>query len=165
MSVEGASYEVEPDVAGEYVLLWGLFDNEMYVEYEGVCTGPYYPVARPIPLNRYRTFKRGAADARADRIRTLADLLKLPLKALAGKELHLAPLNLPGELPIQPFDAESHEFHFSNVIAAKLAIAAELARPLAKLSQEDRAVIDLRVDTAAQPGRLLRNRPLQAADQ
>jgi len=130
-------------MAGEYVLLlWGLFDNELYVEYEGVRTGPYYPVAGPIPLNRYRAFKRGAADARADRIRTLADQLKLPIEALAGKELHLAPLNLPGELPIQPFNAEAHEFHFANVIAAKLAIADELARPLAKLSQEDRAVID-----------------------
>lgn len=143
VSVEGTSYEVEPDMAGEYVLLlWGLFDNELYVEYESVRTGPYYPVAGPIPLNRYRAFKRGAADARADRIRTLADQLKLPIEALAGKDLHLAPLNLPGELPIQPFDAEAHEFHFANVIAAKLAIADELARPLAKLSQADRAVID-----------------------
>jgi hypothetical protein len=143
VSVEGTSYEVEPDMAGEYVLLlWGLFDSELYVEYEGVRTGPYYPVAGPIPLNRYRAFKRGAAEARADRIRTLADQLNLPIEALAGKELHLAPLNLPGELPIQPFDAEAHEFHFANVIAAKLAIADELARPLAKLSQEDRAVID-----------------------
>ena len=36
------SYEVEPDMAGEYVLLlWGLFDNELYIEYEGVRTGPY----------------------------------------------------------------------------------------------------------------------------
>ncbi len=82
------------------------------------------------------------ADARADRIRTLADQLRLSIEALAGKELHLAPLNLPGELPIQPFDAEAHEFHFANVIAAKLTIADELASPLAKLSQEDRAVID-----------------------
>nr|WP_141107051.1 DDE-type integrase/transposase/recombinase [Herbaspirillum aquaticum] len=143
VSVEGTSYEVEPDMAGEYVLLlWGLFDSELYVEYEGMRTGPYYPVAGPIPLNRYRAFKRGAVEARADRIRTLADQINLPIEALAGKELHLAPLNLPGELPLQLFDADAHEFHFANVIAAKLAIADELARPLAKLSQEDRAVIE-----------------------
>jgi hypothetical protein len=30
-------------MAGEYaLLLWGLFDNEFYVEYEGVRSGPYY---------------------------------------------------------------------------------------------------------------------------
>jgi hypothetical protein len=143
VSVEGTSYEVEPDMAGEYVLLlWGLFDNELYVEYEGVRTGPYYPVAGPIPLNRYRAFKRGAADARADRIRTWPTSSSCPSRRWPARSLHLAPLNLPGELPIQPFDAEAHEFHFANVIAAKLAIADELARPLAKLSQEDRAVID-----------------------
>lgn len=93
-------------------------------------------------MNRYRAFKRGAADARADRIRALADQLKLPIEALAGKDLHLAPLNLPNELPIQSFDAEAHEFHFANVIATKLAIADELAKPLAKLSQADRTVFD-----------------------
>jgi hypothetical protein len=75
--------------ANTWFCFGGLFDNELYVEYEGVRTGPYYPVAGPIPLNRYRAFKRGAADARADRIRTLADQLKLPIEALAGKELHL----------------------------------------------------------------------------
>lgn len=33
VSVEGTAYEVEPDLAGETVLLlWGLFDNELYVE-------------------------------------------------------------------------------------------------------------------------------------
>lgn len=143
VSVEGTAYEVEPDLAGETVLLlWGLFDSELYVEYEGTRTGPYYPVSGPIPLNRYRAFKRGAAGERTDRIRSLADQLKLPIAALAGEEIRLAPLNLSSELPKQPFDTEAHEYHFASIIAAKLAIADDLAQPLAKLAATDRAFID-----------------------
>jgi hypothetical protein len=130
-------------MAGETVLLlWGLFDSELYVEYEGVRSGPYHPVSGPIPLGRYRAFKRGAAGERADRIRSLADQLKLPIAALAGEDLRLAPLNLPSEFPIQPFDAEAHEYHFASSIAAKLAIANDLAQPLARLAPADRAFID-----------------------
>ena len=143
VSVDGTAYEVEPDMAGETVLLlWGLFDSELYVEYEGTRTGPYHPVSGPIPLGRYRAFKRGAAGERADRIRSLADQLKLPIAALAGEGVQLAPLNLPNELPKQPFDAEAHEYHFASTIAAKLAIANDLAQPLAKLAPADRAFID-----------------------
>lgn len=143
VSVDGTAYEVEPDLAGETVLLlWGLFDSELYVEYEGTRTGPYSPVSGPIPLNRYRAFKRGAAGERADRIRSLADQLKLPIAALAGEQIQLAPLNLPSELPKQPFDAEAHEYHFASIIAAKLAIADDLAQPLAKLAPPDRAFIN-----------------------
>lgn len=40
ITVEGTAYEVEPDLAGETVLLlWGLFDSELHVEFEGERTG------------------------------------------------------------------------------------------------------------------------------
>jgi hypothetical protein len=53
VTVEGTTYEVEPDLAGETVLLlWGLFDDELYVEYEGERSGPYYPVSGPIPYSQ-----------------------------------------------------------------------------------------------------------------
>ncbi|WP_218056665.1 DDE-type integrase/transposase/recombinase [Acidithiobacillus ferrivorans] len=147
VSVEGTAYEVDPDLAGETVLLlWGLFDSELYVEYEGTRTGPYHPVSGPIPLGRYRAFKRGASGERADRIRSLADQLKLPIAALTGADLHLAPVNLPGEIPKQPFDAQMHEYHFPSIIAAKLAIADDIARPLARLAPADRAFIDQVLD-------------------
>jgi hypothetical protein len=85
-------YEVEPEMAGDYVvLLWGLFDEELYVEYDGERTGPYYPISGPIPLHRYRAFKRGKADERAGRIRALADQLGLPISALSGDEVRLTP--------------------------------------------------------------------------
>jgi hypothetical protein len=45
-------------------------------------------------------------------------------------------------LPRQPFNAEPQEYHFPTQIAAKLAIADEIAMPLAKLDPDDRAFID-----------------------
>ncbi|WP_180277416.1 hypothetical protein [Nostoc sp. 'Peltigera malacea cyanobiont' DB3992] len=42
-------------MAGETVVLWwGLFDNELYVEFSDRRYGPFYPVDGPIPLHRYR---------------------------------------------------------------------------------------------------------------
>jgi hypothetical protein len=143
ITIGGTCYEVEPDMAGEtVVLLWGLFDDEMFVEFDGEKLGPYHPVSGPIPLHRYRAFKRGKADERADRIRSLADQLGLPISALAGTDIQLAPSASAIPLAHQPFDADAHEYHFPNLIAAKLAIADELATPLTRLPAEDRLFID-----------------------
>lgn len=143
VTVEGTAYEVEPDLAGETVLLlWGLFDDELYVEYEGERSGPYYPVSGPIPLHRYRAFKRGRVEERADRIRQLADQLGLPMAALAGHEVQLQPPTIPPDIPTQPFDAGALEYSFPSTVAAKLAIADDLGQPLAKLLADDRAFID-----------------------
>lgn len=144
IAIGGTAYEVEPDMAGEtVVLLWGLFDDEMYVEFDGEKFGPYHPVSGPIPLHRYRAFKRGKADERADRIRALADQLGLPISALAGNDVQLTPSAAAAiPLPRQPFDADAHEYHFASIIAAKLAIADDLAQPLAKLAPADCAFID-----------------------
>lgn len=143
VSIDGTQYEVEPYMAGEYVLLlWGLFDNEMFVEYDGQRTGPYRPVAGPIPLHRYRAFKRSKVDERIDRIRSLADQLNLPIAALSGNDLQLTIPALSADIPRQPFDAEALEYTFPTVIAAKLAIAEDLAMPLAKLPADERTFID-----------------------
>lgn len=143
VSIEGTQYEVESDMAGDWVLLmWGLFDDELYVEYNDARFGPYHPVAGPIPLHRYRAFKRSKADERADRIRSLADQLGLPIAALSGNDVRLEPVAIPTAILRQPFDAEAHEFQYPTVIAAKLAIADELAIPLAKLAAEDKAFIE-----------------------
>jgi len=144
ITIGGTAYQVEPDMAGEtVVLLWGLFDDEMYVEFDNEKFGPYHPVSGPIPLHRYRAFKRGKADERADRIRSLADQLGLPISALAGHDVQLTPpVTAAVPLPLQPFDSQAHEYHFASIIAAKLAIADDLALPLAKLSPTDRAFID-----------------------
>lgn len=143
ITIGGTAYQVEPDMAGEtVVLLWGLFDDEMYLEFDAEKFGPYRPVSGPVPLHRYRAFKRGKADKRADRIRALVDQLHLPISAFAGSDMHLAPPAAAVALPHQSFNAEAHSYHFAGAIAAKLAIADDLARPLAKLAPEARIFID-----------------------
>jgi hypothetical protein len=132
-------------MAGETViLLWGLFDDEMFVEFDGEKWGPYFPVSGPIPLHRYRAFKRGKAAVRADRIQALAQQLNLPISALSGSDLKLVTGRDQNtlEVPHQPFGSTPPEYCFPTLIAAKLAIAADLATPLAKLSAEDKAFID-----------------------
>jgi hypothetical protein len=145
VSVDGTAYEVASELAGETVLLlWGLFDTELYVEYDGERSGPYAPISGPIPLNRYRSFKKTAIDEKADRIRQLADQLGLPIAALTGEtDFQLTePAILKEDLPRQPFNADLQEYHYPSKIAAKLAIADEIAKPLAKLTTNDRAFID-----------------------
>lgn len=145
VSVDGTAYEVAPELAGETVLLlWGLFDTELYVEFDGERSGPYAPISGPIPLNRYRAFKKTAIDEKADRIRQLADQLGLPIAALTGDtDFQLTePVASPEDLPRHPFNAERQEYHYPSKIAAKLAIADDIAKPLAKLTPNDRAFID-----------------------
>jgi hypothetical protein len=85
VSVAGVHYEVDPDLAGETVVLWwGLFDNELYVEHGERRFGPYAPIGGPIPLHRYRAFKKTLTQRRAERIEALAVQLALPRAALAG---------------------------------------------------------------------------------
>ncbi|MGZ8219139.1 IS481 family transposase [Methylomagnum sp.] len=143
ISVGGTLYEVDPDLAGESVVLWwGLFDTELYVEHRDQRFGPYAPVAGPIPLHRYRAFKKGPAEERADKIEQLAARLGLPRAALTGEaDVRLAPVDGAPELKRRPFPPMPED-RYASVIAAKLAIADELARPLAKLSQEERRFID-----------------------
>jgi uncharacterized short protein YbdD (DUF466 family) len=59
ITVDGVAYEVDPNLAGETVVLWwGLFDHELYVEHSEQRHGPYQPVRGPIPLHRYRRWSR-----------------------------------------------------------------------------------------------------------
>src|SRR2546425_2053474 len=83
VSVDGVPYEVDPDLAGETVTLWwGLFDQDLYVERGEQRYGPYAPAGGPIPLHRYRRFKKTATQQRADRIEDLAITLSLSRAAL-----------------------------------------------------------------------------------
>ncbi len=147
VSVEGIAYEVNPDLAGETVVLWwGLFDNELYVEFNAQRYGPFYPVDGPIPLHRYRKHKKTKTEERADRIADLAKKLGLPrtaldknadLQFLVDKYKELEPTVTPFKDP-DPYQ----EFTYPTVLFAKGAISDYLALPLAKLSTEQIAFID-----------------------
>lgn len=66
VSVEGAAYEVEPELAGETVtLLWGLFDQELFVEHQGKRFGPFQPSRGAVPLFRYRKYQKSRTEERS----------------------------------------------------------------------------------------------------
>ncbi len=146
VSVEGVAYEVDPDLAGETVILWwGLFDNELYVERDEQRYGPFYPVDGPIPLHRYRKFKKSRTQERADRIAALAKQLDLPRSALTGNTAlqFVTDSSVTPTLPMTPFqDPDPYqEFTYPTTLMAKRAIADYLGQPLAKLSVEQREFI------------------------
>ncbi len=61
---------------------------------------------------------------------------------MSGEDIRLEPSFGAVDIPKQPFNAQILEYQFPHAIAAKLAIADDLAKPLAKLSVSDRAFID-----------------------
>lgn len=147
VSIDGISYQVDPDLAEETVVLWwGLFDSELYVEFGDKRYGPYHSVNGPIPLGRYRSFKKTKQQKRAERIAVLAGEIKLPRAALENNpnDGSLAALALVQEPPKTAFvDPDPFiEFTFPDRVAAKQAIATELGLPLAKLNQEQRDLIN-----------------------
>jgi hypothetical protein len=143
ISVDGVAYEVEPDLAGEKVILWwGLFDNELYVEHQDSRYGPYEPIGKPIPINSYRSFKKTNTQKRADRIEALAEQLALPSSAIGQIELPIAENVIP--FPVRSFvDPDPfEELTFKNAIEAKKAISYYLVKPLAKLTPEQMTTVE-----------------------
>ena len=138
VSVDGVGYEVDSDLAGETVILWfGVFDDELYVEHGEQRYGPYRPTGGPIPLHRYRKFKKSRTQKQADRIEALAETLVLPLSALTDNpslSKALASFQPPTELFHDPDPFQ--ELAFPTALAAKRAIADFLAMPLARLPQQ-----------------------------
>jgi hypothetical protein len=81
----GVLCEVNPDLAGETVTLWwGLFDQQLFVEHDGKPFGPFGPIGGPIPLHRYRSFKKTKTEERIDRIEAIAAKLGLPRTVMDG---------------------------------------------------------------------------------
>ena len=139
-------YEVDPELAGETVVLWwGLFDRDLFVEHGERRFGPYRPSGGPIPLHRYRKPKRTARDERADRIASLATRLSVPRAALTGHpELEMAANQRSALLPSRPFvDPDPfRELVYPSAIEAKRAIADHLGVPLGQLAAKERAAVD-----------------------
>jgi len=144
ISVDGVSYEVAPDLSGEEVVLWwGLFDNELFVEHGEQKFGPYRPVDGPIPLNRYRRFKKTKKERRADKIHELAAKINVPRSAVTGRAEDAwveAATTAPASIPFPPANDEEPA-DFPNAVIAKLAIARYLGKPLGSLPAEDRAFV------------------------
>jgi hypothetical protein len=143
--IGSTKYEVDPGLAGETVILWwGVFDNELYVEHSERRYGPYIPVDGPIPLHRYRQFKKTRAEKRADRVEALADKLELPRAALEGGAVRLPEIATKSLPTAQPFSDPDpfQELCYTSAIAAKKAIASALGTPLAKLPADQMDAIN-----------------------
>ena len=158
VSVEGATYEVEPELAGETVtLLWGLFDQELYVEHSGKRWGPFQPSRGAIPLYRYRKYQKSKAEERLDKVVRLADQLGLPRAALSGgdRPLPSLPASTAG-LTVRklPFPEPVLETAYATKLAARTAIADQIGRPLGSLPHEDRVYIDEMLDETLDKARI-----------
>ena len=145
ISADGILYEVDPELAGETVVLWwGLFDTELYVEHEGDKSGPYSPINGPVPLHKYRSFKKTQAAKRADRIEELAENISLPREAVAGN-IDFPRFQAALSLTSHPFSDPDpfQELTFAHAIDAKKAISDYLGKPLAKLQDEQLKAINV----------------------
>jgi hypothetical protein len=144
VTVNGVTYEVDPEVAGQEVILWwGVFDSELYVEHGQARYGPYRPIGGPIPLHKYRKFKKTKAEQRADRIEALSAKLILSKAAVLGNSQLSIDFN-GTEKPAEPFNNPDpfDEFNYPNIITAKKAISDFLGMPLARLNDEQLSEID-----------------------
>lgn len=156
MTIAGVIYEVDPEFAGETVVVWwGLFDQELWVEFGEQRSGPFLPVGGPIPLHRYRKHRKSRREANADRVDDLAKRLVLPRAALTGEaDVIMTAVGPQPVVPVRPFHGPDPfgELAFATPLAARRAIADEIRLPLARLSDEDLAFIDaLLTRTLARP--------------
>lgn len=134
VSLGGIAYQLASEFAGKTVTLWqGLFDNEIYVEQDNQQSGPFYPAEAPIPLGRYRTYKKTSAELRADKIESLAKQLSIPKSALSDLPKEYAAYTTPaGHIPRQAFiDPDPYQtLNYRNTFEAKRAISAYDLDPL-----------------------------------
>lgn len=150
VTINNVPYQLSNELAGLTVtLLWGLFDNELHVDYDGQPYGPFYPSQGPIPLGQYRPFKKSSREKRADYIGELAKKLSLPGTVLSTQDQTtqtlLATAGLAEEkLSSVPFSTQEmvDDHLFKDTIAAKAAIARWLGFPLGRLQPEQLAEIN-----------------------
>ena len=143
ISIDGTYYEVDGNLAGEEVLLWwGLFDHELFVEWNDRRYGPYRPHGGPIPLHRYRKRKKSSREKRAESVAKLAEVISLPRTAVGGFDLD-APQAEVVPLPKVKFSDPDPwgQIAYENEYSARRAISCQLDRPLAELSPDDRAFV------------------------
>lgn len=146
VSVNGVYYQVDTDLADRKVTIWwGLFDDEIYVQFEDQKYGPYRPCGAPIPLDQYRAFRKTKSEKRAEKIEKLAEELTIPKDSLATDTRNATSLlrRLPNDIKINDFSAPDpfEDVTFPDQLSAKLAISDYLRKPIASLSDENREKI------------------------
>ena len=143
--VDGTHYEVDSDLAEETVTVWwGLFDQEIFVEFQDRRYGPYSPSGGPIPLHRYRRPRKSTTQKRADRIGDLARAISVPRTALSGVDGSMAHAADIVQLRSQAFvDPDPYgQFAYASRLDALRGISDMLHLPLARLAEDDLAFVN-----------------------
>jgi hypothetical protein len=155
VGIDGIRFQLSHEMAGQEVtLLWGLFDNELYVEFNNEKQGPFYPEEGPIPFGKFRKHKKSSVEIKADRIGQLAKAISLPRSALSdSKSSDQALLTQANILHLEkpnstPFDDNPflQTATFKNKLDAKTAIADYLGKPLSRLTDLQMAAINTILD-------------------
>lgn len=143
VQVGGAYYEVDHDLAGEDVLLWwGLFDHDLFIEWNDRQFGPYRPHGGPIPLHRYRRRTKSAREKRAETVAALAEQITIPREAVSGALQPTASAEVIALPRVAFADPDPWgEIACVNKLSARRAIADQLRRPLGELGETDLAFI------------------------
>ena len=155
VGIDGIRYQLSHEMAGQDItLLWGVFDDELYVEFNTEKQGPFYPEQGPIPFGKFRKHKKSSVEIKADRIGQLAKTISLPRSALSGINsggqalLTQANIVQMEKLKSMPFDDSPflQTTTFKNKLDAKTAIADYLGKPLSRLSDLQIAAINTILD-------------------
>lgn len=156
ISIDGTYYQADNDLAGEEVLLWwGLFDHELFVEWGDKRYGPYRPEGGPIPLHRYRKRTPSPRERRAEAVTRLAEQISLPRAALGGVETDRVAADIVPLPKVKFSDPDPWgQIAYENELSARRAISDLLDRPLAELSQEDRAFVSALVSRTLNKGEI-----------
>lgn len=155
VSIDGIRYQLSHEMAGQDItLLWGIFDSELYVEFNSEKQGPFYPEAGPIPFGKFRKHKKSNVEIKADRIGQLAKTISLPRSALSGSksseqalltQAHILHLEQPHSTPFDD-DPFLPTATFKNKLEAKTAIADYLGRPLSRLTDQQMGAVNTILD-------------------
>ncbi len=155
VGIDGIRYQLSHDMAGQDItLLWGIFDNELYVEFNNEKQGPFYPEEGPIPFGKFRKHKKSSVELKADRIGQLAKSIRLPRSALSGinssdqallNQANIVQMEKPKSMPFDdsPFLQAAT---FKNKLDAKTAIADYLGKPLSRLTDQKIVAINTILD-------------------
>lgn len=138
INIDGISYQLLPDMAwNEVLLLYGLLDNEVYVEFNEQKMGPFYPSNGPIPLHTFRRHPKTKTEKLADEIANLAHSISVPLSVMTGEDSQIVVQLKKANVITKhnsyiPFE-EKRDILFSDKLEAKQAISRFLGKPLAEL--------------------------------
>ena len=126
VTIAGTAYEVDPQLAGETVLLLGACLTTPSTSNTKVSVlAPTLPWPGRFPC--IDTERSSAASARSAPTVSVTRPISSPAPGRpGGDDLQLQPptVHRPAWLrPTQPFDADALEYHFPTTVAAKLAIA------------------------------------------